>query len=70
MTQTNTTTVETLLTTKEAARIMGVSPRFLESRRIKGDGPPYIRLSSRCVRYDMGDVLAWKNEHKKTNTTN
>jgi len=52
-------TEEGLWTTKEAAAWLKTSPRKLETSRIKGDGPPFIRISSRMVRYRPQDVRAW-----------
>jgi hypothetical protein len=43
----------TLLTEKQAAEYLGVTPRYLQYKRANGDGPPYIRLSHRCVRYQQ-----------------
>jgi hypothetical protein len=45
------------LTETQTAALLGVTKRKLQSDRITGDGPPFIRLSSRCVRYRLGDVL-------------
>jgi hypothetical protein len=38
------------LTTKEAAALLGVSPKGLEAMRARGDGPPFTRIGRR-VRY-------------------
>jgi hypothetical protein len=40
-----------LLTQLEAAAILGLSPRTLESMRLRTVGPPFVRVSRRCVRY-------------------
>lgn len=40
-----------LLTESEAAAILGWSKKTLQQRRWRGDLPPYIRLSGRCIRY-------------------
>jgi predicted DNA-binding transcriptional regulator AlpA len=49
----------TLLTQDDIARAFGLSPRTLEAWRVSGDGPPYLRLSGRCVRYEQSEVEAW-----------
>jgi predicted DNA-binding transcriptional regulator AlpA len=41
-----------------------LTKRFWENRRNTGDGPPYIRVSGRCVRYRWGDVLNWLEKRK------
>ena len=50
---------ERLLTSQEAADFLGLTTRFLEMRRFKGGGPPFIRVSGRCVRYLTSDLRAW-----------
>ncbi len=43
--------MDKLLTTKEAARILGVSEAFLERDRWAGAKVPYVRVGARGVRY-------------------
>ncbi|MCU1340546.1 MAG: hypothetical protein JWO19_6127 [Bryobacterales bacterium] len=46
-----------LLDTAAAAVVLGgVSHQWLELARCKGDGPRYIKVTSRLVRYRMGDL--------------
>ena len=45
-----------LLSTKEAAKLLGVSEAFLERDRWAGAQIPFIRIGARAVRYDP-DVL-------------
>lgn len=52
-------TLEPLLTTSEAAAILALSPRTLESYRRKGGGPTFIALSRNVVRYRRTDLEAW-----------
>lgn len=51
-----------LLTTREAAKFLRLSPRSLEKKRVQGTGPRYIKLGpgvrTRVV-YDLNDLLAW-----------
>lgn len=58
MTVTNATvsTVPQLLTTKDAARLLGVSHRTLEDWRLKGGGPRYILVGRRLVRYRISEL--------------
>jgi hypothetical protein len=55
---------DALLTTKQVAAWLGVSDQWLEVGRIKGYGPPYIRLSPRGVRYKRGAVLKWLKQRR------
>jgi excisionase family DNA binding protein len=45
-----------LLTTKEAARFLGVSEAFLERDRWAGARIPFIKVGSRAVRYRPQDL--------------
>jgi len=71
MTEKNTNTLDDrLIDEKAAANFLGYTPRFLQSRRIKGNGPIYIKLGDRAVRYRISDLVAWVENHKRTSTSN
>lgn len=49
----------TLLTTKEASTLTGMSVAWFEQKRWLGtEQPPYIRIG-RSVRYDRKTLLGW-----------
>ena len=48
-----------LLTTKQAAQILGVSIAFLERDRWAGARVPFVKIGSRAVRYRHSDQLAY-----------
>ncbi len=48
-----------LLNEKEAAAILGVTPRTLTNWRWRGDGPRWVRVGSRLVRYRRSELLAF-----------
>jgi predicted DNA-binding transcriptional regulator AlpA len=50
---------EELLTTRQAASMLGLSGRTLEGFRLKGGGPPYKQLGGRTVRYQANELRAW-----------
>lgn len=50
---------ERLLTTKEAAKYLGLSKAFLERDRWAGAKIPFIKVGSRAVRYRMADLEAF-----------
>lgn len=56
------------LTTDEVVKRTGLSKRFWESRRITGDSPPFIRISTRAVRYRWDDVSKWLEARLRTST--
>ena len=58
-----------LLTPRQAAAILGLTPRFLEMRRFKGGGPVFIRVSGRCVRYRLSDLIEWIEGRRRTSTS-
>ena len=41
------------------AEYRGVTRRWLELAAHRGDGPPMVRISSRCVRYRRDEFEAW-----------
>jgi len=54
--------IDDLLATPAVADWLGVSTQWLEIGRTRGYGPPFVRLSTRRVRYCRADVLAWLKE--------
>ena len=48
--------MQQLLTTKEAAKYLGVSKAFLDRDRWAGARIPFIRVGSRAVRYRREDL--------------
>jgi predicted DNA-binding transcriptional regulator AlpA len=47
-----------LLTQRDAARRLLLSPRTLERYRVAGNGPRYVKMS-RSVRYREADLESW-----------
>ena len=58
-----------LLTEAEAAEFIGFTPRFLQDRRYRGDGPPFVRVSARAIRYRIEDLEQWAEERLRTSTS-
>jgi len=52
-------TVEDLITTERAAAHLGLRPKTLEFWRYQGVGPPWLRISRRCVPYRLRDLELW-----------
>ena len=50
---------ETILNERDTATLLGLTARALQSWRMRGYGPPFVRISSRCVRYRREDLDAW-----------
>lgn len=59
-----------LLDERDAAEYLGgFTPRFLQARRLTGDGPAFIRISSRAIRYRVRDLDEWVEARKRTSTS-
>lgn len=58
-----------LVSEKDLERYTILTRRFWQERRRTGEGPVFIKLSYRCVRYRWGDVLKWLDQRKCTNTS-
>lgn len=48
-----------LLTTRQAAPVLGVSVAFLERDRWAGARVPFIKIGARAVRYRLSDLHAY-----------
>lgn len=54
---------ERYLNEKQVAELTGLSLSKIRVDRHKGKGIPYVRISSRCVRYRESDVHEFMNKH-------
>jgi predicted DNA-binding transcriptional regulator AlpA len=63
------TPVIVLLTPKEAARLLKLSPSWLAKARMRGDGPPYIKLPGRTVRYIDAALIQWTKSRQRLSTS-
>jgi excisionase family DNA binding protein len=59
---------EPLLTTMEAAAYMRLSPRTLETWRLRGGGPHYRKLGDRVL-YTQADLDTWLEGQTRTSTS-
>lgn len=58
-----------LLDQKQAAHLLGLSPRTMEAWRLTaGGGPHYIKVGGR-VRYRRSDLEAWLDTRRRTSTS-
>ena len=49
---------QVILTTREAAALLTLSPSMLQRYRVKGGGPRYLQIGG-AVRYARVDLLEW-----------
>ena len=64
---TDANTSDKFLSTKQAARALGLSHRTLEDWRIDGFGPLFIKAGRRVL-YRWSDLMAFVNERVYQNT--
>jgi predicted DNA-binding transcriptional regulator AlpA len=57
-----------LLTPSEAATILRVSLSWLAKARMRGDGPPFVRVG-RSVRYTEGSLQQWMKGRQRLSTS-
>jgi hypothetical protein len=58
-----------LKTEPQAAAFIGVQPRTLRKWRTEGDGPAFVRISARCIRYRPEDLKDWIAEKTHASTS-
>ena len=59
---------ERLLTAKDAADRLRLSPSWLAKARMRGDGPPYVKLG-RSVRYGESALAKWTRTRTRYSTS-
>lgn len=57
-----------LLTPKEAAVLLKVSLSWLAKARMRGDGPPFMRIG-RSIRYTEAALLQWMKSRQRLSTS-
>jgi predicted DNA-binding transcriptional regulator AlpA len=60
---------DALASEQSAAEFLGVTPRALQKWRMTGEGPRFVRISSRCVRYRRRELVEWAQAHLKASTS-
>ena len=66
--QTNTVAGARVMTTGEAATVLGLSASYLNKMRVTGCGPVFLKLS-RAVRYTQADLDAWISRRRHSSTS-
>ena len=62
-------TSDRLVRQEDAALILGVTPRCMENWRHRGEGPKFVRISGRCIRYRKSDLYEWIEGRVKSSTS-
>ena len=58
-----------LFTEKQASEFLQCRPQTLSGWRIKGDGPPYVKIGGRYVRYRYCDLMEWIKQGLRHSTS-
>ncbi len=62
------TSTLTVLTEVQTAKLLKLSPRTLQTWRVRGGGPAFLKIGKR-VMYDRDDLLAWMRSTRRTSTS-
>ena len=52
-----------------AGEFLGVTPRAMQAWRYKGGGPVFVKISARCVRYRIVDLMDFIESRLAHNTS-
>ena len=58
-----------LVNEKVAAAFLGLTVRAVQGMRQRGDGPRFIRISSRCIRYTRTLLKAYADARLRNSTS-
>ena len=56
---------KTYLNSEQAAEYLGISAATLKNWRKRGDGPPFIKVNARVIRYLRCDLDVWMDTKPK-----
>ncbi len=57
-----------VMTTDEVARYLGINKKTLDRMRGRGDGPSYLRLTGKIIRYRRADIDNFIESRVRSNT--
>ena len=57
-----------LLTPGETASTLGIKPKTLEAWRAAGEGPPFVRVGRKIIRYPPDELILWVRAHRKSDS--
>ena len=57
-----------LISEDPAAVFLDVVPRSMQGWRQRGEGPPFVRISSRCIKYRRIDLRTWAEARLRNST--
>lgn len=54
-----------LLTPAQVAKALSIEPSTLAQWRYRGEGPAFIKVGKRAVRYDATDLATWIDSQRE-----
>ncbi len=57
-----------LIPETEAAEFLDLTPRSMQAMRQRGGGPPFFRLSARCIKYTRFRCRIWYDARLRSST--
>lgn len=61
--------MDILISSRTAAANLGISLKTLETMRVRGDGPKYVKVSSRKVAYKPSHLKEWIDSRTYSSTS-
>ena len=58
-----------LIDSNAAAEFCGTTSKTMETWRMKGGGPPFVRVSRKCIRYRRLDLRKWADTQMRRSTS-
>ncbi len=58
-----------LIDEETAAEFVDLTDRTLQKYRQQGGGPPFVRISSRCIKYRRIDLRRWSEDRLRSSTS-
>ena len=58
-----------VLRTPDAAQYINMGIGWLEKSRLRGDGPPFVRIGARAVGYLIADLDRWLASRRRASTS-
>ena len=60
---------EIYLNERQAAQKIGVTASAMQAWRLRGGGPPFVKISCRCIRYAESELDAWMQARRVSSTS-
>lgn len=60
---------EYLITESQAAEFLGISVKTAQGWRFKGEGPQFVKVGKKAIRYQIQDLLDWIEFQKRRSTS-